>query len=130
MLEYVPSTSVPGQQFSSSLEESDVASGGPLPHSNVYPRVVTQVDSLEDTLETEFAMMSNCEKWNIEQINDFVRKLGFLDTEKEGGDKIKLFLHISEVVALIDCIVWREIFEGENFHGLGAFCVLVFSQNQ
>ena len=35
--------------------------------------------------------------WNSEQINDFVRKLGFLDTEKEGGDKIKHFLHINEV---------------------------------
>ena len=40
---------------------------------------------------------SEVQCWNSEQINDFVRKLGFLDTEKEGGDKIKHFLHINEV---------------------------------
>ena len=37
------------------------------------------------------------ENWNREQINDFVRKLGFLDAQKEGGDQIKHFLHINEV---------------------------------
>ena len=45
------------------------------------------------------------EIWSGEQINDFVRKLGFLDTEKEGGDKIKNFLHINEVCSLIKEIV-------------------------
>jgi len=39
----------------------------------------------------------NMQHWNTEQIGDFVRKLGFLDTEKEGGDKIKNFLHVNEV---------------------------------
>ena len=42
----------------------------------------------------------NCsgkERWSKEQIDDFVRKLGFLDAEKEGGDKIKQFLHLNEV---------------------------------
>ena len=44
--------------------------------------------------------LSNMERWNTEQIGDFVRKLGFLDKEKdkEGGDKIKHFLHVSEVM--------------------------------
>lgn len=37
------------------------------------------------------------EKWNREQIGDFVRKLGFLDKDKEGGDRIKLFLRLSQV---------------------------------
>ena len=37
------------------------------------------------------------ENWNREQINDFVRKLGFLDAQREGGDQIKHFLHINEV---------------------------------
>ena len=43
--------------------------------------------------------LSNLERWNTEQIGDFVRKLGFLDKEKdkEGGDKIKHFLHVNEV---------------------------------
>ena len=38
------------------------------------------------------------ERWSKEQIDDFVRKLGFLDAEKEGGKKIKHFLHLNEVV--------------------------------
>ena len=37
------------------------------------------------------------ERWNTEQIGDFVRKLGFMDTQKEGGEKIKHFRRISEV---------------------------------
>ncbi len=44
-------------------------------------------------------LSTTLERWNSEQINDFVRKLGFLDTEKEGGDSIKHFLHINEVGA-------------------------------
>lgn len=42
-------------------------------------------------------VVSRKENWNKEQINDFVRKLGFLDTQREGGDQIKHFLHINEV---------------------------------
>ena len=44
--------------------------------------------------------LTNFERWNTEQIGDFVRKLGFLDKEKdkEGGDKIKHFLHVNEVM--------------------------------
>ena len=37
------------------------------------------------------------EQWNSEQIGDFVRKLGFMDTRDEGGEKIKHFRHISSV---------------------------------
>ena len=37
------------------------------------------------------------EQWNSEQIRDFVRKLGFMDTRGEGGEKIKHFRHISSV---------------------------------
>jgi hypothetical protein len=38
------------------------------------------------------------ERWNSEQIRDFVRKLGFMDTEREeGGVRIKHFLHLSQV---------------------------------
>ena len=40
---------------------------------------------------------SRKENWNKEQINDFVRKLGFLDAQREGGGQIKHFLHINEV---------------------------------
>ena len=37
------------------------------------------------------------EQWNSEQIRDFVRKLGFMDTERQVGEKIKHFKHISSV---------------------------------
>ena len=37
------------------------------------------------------------QKWNEEQINDFVRKLGFLDAEVETGVKINQFLYLSQV---------------------------------
>ena len=37
------------------------------------------------------------EKWNIDQIGEFVRKLGFLDRDKGGGDQLKCFLKINEV---------------------------------
>lgn len=38
------------------------------------------------------------EKWNSEQIGDFVRKLGFVDKDKEkGGERITLFLHFNQV---------------------------------
>ena len=37
------------------------------------------------------------EQWNSEQIRDFVKKLGFLETEKEEGEKIKHFRQISAV---------------------------------
>lgn len=40
------------------------------------------------------------EHWSMEQIGDFVRKLGFIDKEKEGGDKIKNFLEINQVICI------------------------------
>ena len=55
----------------------------------------SQPSSLEDQ------DVVNMQRWNSEQISDFVRKLGFLDTEKEGGHDIKHFLHVNEV-----CVCW------------------------
>ena len=37
------------------------------------------------------------EKWDSEQTANFARKLGFLDSEKAGGELVKPFLHINEV---------------------------------
>lgn len=38
------------------------------------------------------------EKWNSEQIRDFVRKLGFMDKQKaDGGGQIKRFLSLNQV---------------------------------
>ena len=42
------------------------------------------------------------DQWNSEQIGDFVRKLGFMDTEKEGGEKIKRFKHINSVSPVVN----------------------------
>ena len=44
------------------------------------------------------------QRWTNEQIADFVRKLGFLDAEKEGGEKIKLFLHLNTVSIFSFCL--------------------------
>jgi hypothetical protein len=53
------------------------------------------------TMATTMTRLTNFERWNTEQIGDFVRKLGFLDKEKDKGegDKIKHFLHVNEVHA-------------------------------
>lgn len=49
-------------------------------------------------VESSTEMEARKEVWNLEQIGDFVRKLGFLDKEKEGGDKIKQFLYFNQVL--------------------------------
>ena len=72
--------------------------------SRTFPRILSKMESQggNDLYGTGTAGMKlrNFEQWNTEQIGDFVRKLGFLDKEKdkEGGDKIKHFLHINEVI--------------------------------
>ena len=40
------------------------------------------------------------EIWDCEQTSTFVRKLGFLDSEKAGGEMVKPFLHINEVCTI------------------------------
>lgn len=47
--------------------------------------------------------LSHTECWNNDQIRDFVRKLGFLDKEKdtEISDLVKHFLFVSEVRLLM-----------------------------
>ena len=49
--------------------------------------------------EVLFQKHNQKEIWNLEQIGDFVRKLGFLDEnkEEEGGVKIKHFLLLNQV---------------------------------
>ena len=43
------------------------------------------------------------EIWDCEQAGTFVRKLGFLDSEKAGGEMVKPFLHINEVCCARVC---------------------------
>ena len=75
--------------------------------SRTFPRILSKMESqggnefygTGTTAAMTATKLTNFERWNTEQIGDFVRKLGFLDKEKdkEGGDKIKHFLHINEV---------------------------------
>ena len=49
---------------------------------------------------------SDCVKaeiWDREQAGTFARKLGFLDSEKAGGEMVKPFLHINEVCCALVC---------------------------
>ena len=55
----------------------------------------------DDTPFSNGTMGGIDQRWSSEQIADFVRKLGFLDAEKEGGEKIKLFLHLNTVRHLL-----------------------------
>ena len=59
-----------------------------------YPQIVREVSQVD---EAAGVVRGGTEKWSREQINDFVRKLGFLDSEAEGGEKIKRFIHLNEV---------------------------------
>ena len=58
--------------------------------------ILTQIDQPVD-VEESVGIETKQEQWNFEQISDFVRKLGFMSTEKEGGEKIKQFRYISDV---------------------------------
>ena len=93
-LEYIPSAQPLLPPISTVVEEG----GTPrtLVHSGSYT---------ESGLGNGTTVMSRKENWNMEQINDFVMKLGFLDAQKEGGDRIKHFLHINEVRS-----VWQKVY--------------------
>ena len=50
---------------------------------------------------SQFPGEDQLEKWNGEQIRDFVRKLGFVDKNKaENGVKIKCFLSLHQASSL------------------------------
>ena len=57
--------------------------------------------TLQLSAPSERAAEPTLEKWNGEQIEDFVRKLGFLDKDKEEGrERITAFLHFNQVSSL------------------------------
>ncbi len=64
---------------------------------------VRQINTMEESEMNSQGdeVVSQVESMNMEQVKDFVRKLGFMDKEKEGGDKIKHFLHLSQVIIII-----------------------------
>lgn len=86
-LEYIPSAQPVLPPISTTTDE-----GG-------QPRTIHSNSGsyIESGLENGAMVVSRKENWNGEQINDFVRKLGFLDAQREGGDQTKHFLHINEV---------------------------------
>ena len=54
---------------------------------------------------TDVTQVVNVQRWNHEQIGDFVCKLGFLDMEKI-GDNIKHFLHVNEVCVCFGSVIY------------------------
>ena len=84
------------------LSDIDIGGGDLVTLPTLYPSPQPQTFT-DHPLQDPTAPFSNItmggveQKWSSEQIADFVRKLGFLDAEKEGGDKIKLFLHLNSV---------------------------------
>ena len=74
------------------LLEYEAAASAPLP-----PTATPTLEKSESQ-----AMLGGSrkkERWTGEQIGDFLRKLGFMDVDKnKGGDKIKDFLHLSQVI--------------------------------
>lgn len=57
-----------------------------------FPHIYQNVDELRET-----SPMSGTVVWNEDQIEDFVRKLGFLDAEGDAAGQIRLFLYLKQV---------------------------------
>ena len=54
------------------------------------------------------------EKWNSEEIRDFVRKLGFVDKDKaESRDKIRCFLRLHQASSLAYCLITNMLRQGD-----------------
>ena len=89
-------------QFSLTLTSDGVKGNVEL----LYRRCVYSTGEMGD----EGAVMmssSSCmveQKWEDDRINDFVRKLGFLDVAGEMGAKIDHFLYLNHVCNNIDCV--------------------------
>ena len=105
ILDFLPSTSQTPGTVKSDESSATTAVSQILPHSElseVEEKVeqtseLTKIEPKFGDVEARIRKTPKQEQWNSEQIGDFVRKLGFMDTEKEGGEKIKHFRHISAV---------------------------------
>ena len=102
ILEYIPSSI----QTSNTFEEG--VDGGTTVRSRASSSQISKLETQISDLERGMSKRSKPEQWNSEQIGDFVRKLGFMDTEREGGEKIKHFRHISSVSMIL--------YHGDNCH--------------
>ncbi len=78
-----------------------------VPHSSLYQNVGEV--GVSPSLPTE-------DRWNEEAIGDFVRKLGFLDSEGEAGSDISHFLHINQVHTCSDISHFLHINQVHTCH--------------
>ena len=60
------------------------------------------LDAEKDSVAFEEVLFKE-ETWDSEQTGAFARKLGFLDSEKAGGELVKPFLNAHEVCDLLSC---------------------------
>ena len=96
MLNYKPSTLPHYTQPSLPLAKRFLSSK----NGDVSPDTV-QTSAIQEDSCDETDLRPNVECWNMEQIGDFVRKLGFLDKEKDKVEGIRQFLHINEVKYIV-----------------------------
>ena len=91
-LEYTPYsiTSSSTNIFSSTSSTTNTTTSSPSIH-------VLTVSHQEVAVSQENHMHCRMERKTDEQIKDFVRKLGFMDREKDERNFIKQFLHVSQV---------------------------------
>ena len=87
-------SNVPLEESEEKLDAASKLSTSPTICSS--PQPIT-IDANQEGLSFPMTVESVEQRWTGERIGDFVRKLGFLDTEKHGGDKIKQFLHLNSV---------------------------------
>ena len=111
MLEYKPSASShqqaePMQTDVQDCDSSSTTSSSSSISGDQESRSSTDIPQQSKTEpQAQFLLAdktSAIEKWNTEQVGDFVRKLGFFEKEKdrEGGEKIKHFLHVNQVTII------------------------------
>ena len=71
------------------------------PFSTQLPALLPSTNQQEVTERQRpslIPLQSQLSELNAEQIGDFVRKLGFINKEKEGGKQIKWFIHLNQVL--------------------------------
>ncbi len=81
------------------LLEYEAAASAPLPApSTTSPTATPTLEKGESQLEVGRVEVGRArkERWTAEQIGDFLRKLGFMDSDRE-NQRIKHFLHLSQV---------------------------------
>ena len=95
-LEYQPASSL-----HSGFSSQPVTPQMKRPRENEAESKIVSAESPMGLLQPE-QKYNRKEKWNLEQIGDFVRKLGFLDEQREeGGVKIKHFILLNQVYLIL-----------------------------